>query len=1315
MATLVLQTVGSALGNLVGGPVGGAIGSAIGSSIGSVVDQSAGGLLRSGGGRRFTQGPRLKDLDGISATEGAAIPRLYGRARLGGQIIWATRFEEEAVYSSSKPRGGKGGIGGAGGRSKAAIEVSYRYHANVAIGLCEGPVAFVRRVWADGKLLDLTTLTMRVHRGDSGQVADPLIVAKQGAGATPAYNGLAYVVFERLALEGFGNRLPQFTFEVVRPVHGLCDRIRAINVIPGAGEYVYEPAGVATLGALGASSLPNRSQLTHETNWHASMDALQALCPNLLNVALVVSWFGDDLRAGHCAIRPKTELGSIDGKPHVWSVAGLTRGTAQQVSLADGKPAYGGTPSDGAVVRAMRDLKRRGLNVTLYPFVMMDIGAGNTLPDPWTGSVGQPAYQPAYPWRGRMSCYPAPGRAGTVDSTAAADTQIAALAGTCLATHFAVSGDGVIYTGPAEWTLRRQVLHMAALAQAAGGVEAFVLASELIGLTRVRGAGAVNPAVAALKALAGDVRSMVGSATRLTYGADWTEYGDEVRSGGTDVRFPLDPLWADPAIDAVAIDWYPPVTDWRDGDTHIDANLFDGPHDKTMFATGIDAGEAYDWYYASDADRLAQNRLAISDGAYGKPWIYRPKDLLNWWSQPHHARAGGMENAVPTAWVPASKPIWLLEVGCPAVDRGGNGPNVFPDPKSAESAIPPFSRGMRDDLVQARHLIATLDHFEPLSGAFVPSANPVATSYAGRMVDPDRLYLWAWDARPFPAFPHHGDLWGDAANFITGHWLNGRLEGMPVDALIEKILSDHGHDAPAVLAVDGFVDGYLIDRPLSVRSALEPLADLFGFDASLRGGALRFLRRSGRSQATVPLPGLAQIGERDRPVLTRAQASELPSSLTLGFVDAASDYRQAAVRVAINDPDSRRDMAIELGIALDRSLARHRTEVMLNEARAAREAISFALPQSWIELEIGDVITLSERRYRIHGMTDGASRRCEAVAVEPSLYLGAPQAMSLVQVQAPRLAGPALSIVLDLPVADREPAILQYLAVTADPWPGAYTVWRSGDGSSFEPFERAVTRAIVGITLSSLPAGPIWRSDRFGSVDVRLSHGTLQSISKQAALAGQNLIAIGSPINGWEVLSFQTATLLGANHWRLSGLLRGLGGSEALAFVIKAAGSQVVMLNGALVPLATGTELFGRAIQYRLSPEGRDHADALATSFEATAGASALLPLPPCRLKAHRNASGIVLTWLRRARFGGDSWDLAEVPLAEDSEAYAVEVLSGAIIKRRFTVTQPTVIYSTPDELADFGAPQPEITLRVRQISQAAGPGIAAEALVRLQ
>ena len=102
-----------------------------------------------------------------------------------------------------------------------------------------------------------------------------------------------------------------------------------------------------------------------------------------------------------------------------------------------------------------------------------------------------------------------------------------------------------------------------------------------------------------------------------------------------------------------------------------------------------------------------------------------PKDIRSWWSNRHHDRLAGVRSVTPTAWVPRSKPVWLTEVGCPAVDLGANKPNVFFDGKSSESALPPgsrhqrhpFARQRRDPrLTNPRDLNAPLDHqlAEPL-------------------------------------------------------------------------------------------------------------------------------------------------------------------------------------------------------------------------------------------------------------------------------------------------------------------------------------------------------------------------------------------------------------------------------------------------------------------------------------------------------------------------------------------------------------------------------------------------------------------------
>jgi len=89
MATVVLQYVGQAVGTYLGGPIGGMIGRAVGAVAGSFIDQE---LFGPGGGTRRIEGPRINDLRVMSSTEGAPIPRLWGRMRVAGQVIWATNF-----------------------------------------------------------------------------------------------------------------------------------------------------------------------------------------------------------------------------------------------------------------------------------------------------------------------------------------------------------------------------------------------------------------------------------------------------------------------------------------------------------------------------------------------------------------------------------------------------------------------------------------------------------------------------------------------------------------------------------------------------------------------------------------------------------------------------------------------------------------------------------------------------------------------------------------------------------------------------------------------------------------------------------------------------------------------------------------------------------------------------------------------------------------------------------------------------------------------------------------------------------------------
>ena len=208
MAQLALGVIGAAVGGYFGGPTGASIGWSIGSA--------AGGVLFAD--RTEAAGPRLQDLQTTASSYGIALPAVWGTARIAGNIIWAAPLREQ----ESTERVGKGGGG--------SYYTTYTYFGSFAVALCEGEIAAISRIWANGKLVydnrDTAEASMvaasadfearmTVYVGDETQLASSVIEAIEGAGNVPAYRGVAYVVFDDLPLADYGNVLPNLEFEVI--------------------------------------------------------------------------------------------------------------------------------------------------------------------------------------------------------------------------------------------------------------------------------------------------------------------------------------------------------------------------------------------------------------------------------------------------------------------------------------------------------------------------------------------------------------------------------------------------------------------------------------------------------------------------------------------------------------------------------------------------------------------------------------------------------------------------------------------------------------------------------------------------------------------------------------------------------------------------------------------------------------------------------------------------------------------------------------------------------------------------------------------
>lgn len=1291
MAQLALGAIGSAVGAQIGGTLLGISAQQIGGMLGAMAGSYIDGLLM-GGSHTSQEGPRLTDLNVMTSAEGAVIPRIYGRWRTAGQVIWATRFEEEPTTTTVSS-------GGKGSRKSTSSVTRYNYYANFAVGLCEGEITRIGRVWADGKEIDLANHTWRLYRGSEDQSPDSLIEAVEGAGNAPAYRGLAYIVFERMNLTDFGNRVPQLSFEVFNSFSQTEQMIEAVTMIPGAGEFIYDTREQSAILSETTSYSLNVHTRGGGTDFQVSLDQLEATCPNVGTVALVVSWFGTDLRCGECQVRPRAELAQAITWPNQWSVAGLPRESTGAVSQHDGKPAFGGTPSDASVLRAIAELKARGFRIVFYPFILMDIPEGNSLPDPYTGGTGQPAY----PWRGRITCSPAPGESGTVDKTGDAATQVASFFG----------------NGSSDFRYRRFIKHYAGLCAQAGGVDAFLIGSELVNLMHVRSDADSFPAVDAMVSLAAEVRAIVGGATKLSYAADWSEWSNfRPDDGSGDLFFHLDPLWANGNIDFIGIDNYMPLADWRAGEAHADALAGAGTiYDLAYLQGNIAGGELYDWFYASASDREAQTRTPITDGAYGKPWVYRPKDLVNWWASEHYDRPGGVEAVSATGWTPESKPIWFTETGCPAIDKGANQPNVFYDPKSAESAFPHFSNGDRDDFMQRRFIEAHLDYWG--SGG---SANPVSSVYDAPMVDPADIFLWTWDARPYPIFPQLTSFWADGENWFLGHWLNGRLGAVTLADLVAAHMSYHGFTEYDASGLSGTVEGQMIDKRSTLRDALNPLMLAYFVDAVESAGEMRFRMRGAVPAFDITPDDLAVPDEGDtaRFALRRMNVSELPGEMTISYLDGDASYRQAAITSKRAGQFIERVQSATVPLVLRKGHAQRIADVTLRELWARREMAGFMLPPSLLALDPADIVRLREggrdHVLRLERMTDEGALACEAAGFEPTLYDARGGADRVKQPGIPVNYVPPIFAFLDLPlIAGSEVPTAPHIAAHSVPWPGSVDLHRGASEETVTLNASVATQATLGELAEDFYRGATGRFDDGNSIWVQLYTGALASAPMLDVLGGANLCAIENADGEWELVQFRHAELVADRKYRLTGLLRGQYGTEAAMRHPVAAGARFVLVNGALAQAALTLEDLDTDFVWRYGPRPRPLSDAAWVTVTRGFAGAGLRPLSPVHIRGRVQPNDdIAISWVRRTRIGGDGWG-NEVPLGEEAEAYQVDIMDGSTVLRTLTATAPITTYTAAQQAADFGGLADDFDVTVYQMSVSRGRGTGRRATLWLE
>ena len=528
--------------------------------------------------------------------------------------------------------------------------------------------------------------------------------------------------------------------------------------------------------------------------------------------------------------------------------------------------------------------------------------------------------------------------------------------------------------------------------------------------------------------------------------------------------------------------------------------------------------------------------------------------------------------------------------------------------------------------------------------------------------------------------------------------------------------------------------GYLIDRRMPARNALEPLRKFFFFNPIEEDFQVKFPFLDQASVATVPEDDLAAGEEDIRTTVPSLEEDmslevELPELLELTYANAEGEYlpvTQRAKRPRTTTNSRRRRGHTFPGTFVSNDDAARRLETYLYNIWTKRRPVGISLSQKWLALSPADTITVEEGGNShvivLGDVAMGANNIIEMkgatsdTSVLTSVATGEDGDMPDQVLVSTAVAE---FVVLDIPLLrDRDAGFVSYAGAGPSSnlsSPGV-EILRSGDGSSYGPFayvgaSRAMDHGYAVTALADADAGT-W--DRDSTLQIAMLRGTLPSSTEAAVVDGANVLLIGR-----EIVSYVTSVDDGENKFTVSTLLRGRGGTEGETGS-HVANERVMVLNeDTLVHVAMDLSDQDVAFFYKAVTRGGTLAESV--SKRVTVEGRSMWRRAVTRVSGTVASNDWTITWDWRAIVNG-SWrnDVSLAPgVALD---YEVDVLSGpgGSVLETYTTTVTgngsvvtaatgTFLYDDADQVLDFGSEQTTLTFRVYQLDPDVGRGFSAE------
>jgi hypothetical protein len=1351
MARLVLGAVGAGIGGFMGGSIGASIGWSVGAALGGLVDPPD--AIKQ-------QGPRLGDLKLQASSYGAPIPVVYGAVRVAGNVIWASEIRETATTTSE---GGKGG--------PEVETTTYTYAVDVAISIGEGELVGVSRMWANNQLVaNFSTTNTDIaesvvfYSGTETQLPDPTMEAALGVGRVPAYRGQAYIVFENLQLADYGNRVPNFEFEI------------GAGELTGGGPPIIVDTGLPAIDYQNFNtidaydclwvSLPDAETLvrydlktkkTLVTRSNVStipqQGGTQLLRPYAINDAGVL--FCDrQYYTGACYLLPSG--GEVVATTTAWIPP--TRGEFGQI-LAPGF--YITEPPANTGVLSFSSGGSGNLGILQANKKVLAVGSGYF-------GYGVRLYEDGVQdtkWEFISSYFPAPDPLGSSvrygNTTVPNPQPFGNFTYGLLPPHW---HNGIVFNQVSPFINAPQSGRRIKIE----GVETVAL----IRSTTNDGyrTGLYNHVVLATVSDGGLdpllTNMDVAACNAVQVDPDGTIY--LISSSAAKIykyvqQYPDDPAKQREFILTATLDI---------------ASLpsFNSASARIPSSGGIMVA-FYGAQYSARVAFINLKTMTIVKTA-PTPSLFQPAMLDNHKSSQILACIDAFSQRIYTidyrratnsgggVFIPSNFSVPLADIVEDLCER-----SKLSASQIDVTALEPYTvRGYAlSRQASARANIAQLQQayfFDAVESdhkiKFVPRTQRSVVT-----IDVDELGAYAAGGQPSELLEvrrgQEVELPSRVSVTYPDQNFDYQLKTQNAQRLLTASVVESAEALAVVLSADearsvanralyfahiertrfafGTSKKYVYLEPTDVVTINGPNKSYIARlqTASTSGGLIQWeaIAATGSGAAigapTIisPLNAGAVAGVAFAYTIlatntpTSYSATGLPAGLTLntstgaitGTV-AASGTAMATITATNASGSGKSPLTITTTAS---AVAPTITSAATINAKVGALVNAFlsatgTSPIVWAvtsgQLPAGLSLNASTGAITGTPTTEGTAsftvRAANGTAPNATLAMTAivqASGQSPIDVVVP---GATYAQYLDIPLLrDKDDGAGFYVALTGatTPWSGA-TVLQSVDGLSYTSLASAFSSAASGFATTQLGAGFNTNMiDEASSVTVYINGGgTLASITTDELLNGGNACAIGG-----EILCFGTATLVAAQTYRLSRFIRGLFGTEA-AQATHPGGDAFVMLNGGgVVRVAGTTAQIGQPLQYKSITNGQKLNTAAAVPF--TNFAAGLKPLSPVLVNASKQPNGdFVIRWTRRGRIDAAWRSTVDVPLGETVEEYDLELYTSGvpnILRRTVRVTAPTYIYTLAQQVADAGSgiAAGALSHRVYQISSVVGRG----------